>query len=80
MKQLSDEEIAGRLVSIISDGFNRSMSALEKAGAIDTKKMRAQYRGVGSKYYDIVTEQIELSAKYAAPGLKQLFQHDEEKA
>lgn len=76
MKNPTDQEIAGRLVNIISDGFNRSLGALEQAGAIDTKKLREHYKGIGSKFYDIVTEQIEYTARYAAPAMRQLFSDD----
>ncbi|MES2569327.1 MAG: hypothetical protein V4710_04650 [Verrucomicrobiota bacterium] len=76
MKNPTDQEIAGRLVAIISDGFNRSLNALEKAGAIDTRKMRGHYDGIGSKFYDVVTEQIEYTARYAAPAMRQLFSDD----
>ena len=73
MKNPTDQEIVGRLVNIISDGFNRSLGALEKAGAINTKKMNEHYKGIGSKYYDVVTEQIEYTARHAAPALRELF-------
>ncbi|MEI6297941.1 MAG: hypothetical protein WCO84_10000 [bacterium] len=76
MKNPTDQEIAGRLVNIISDGFNRSLGALEQAGAIDTKKLRKHYKGIGSKFYDVVTEQIEYTARYAAPAMRQLFLDD----
>ena len=72
-----DEKIIGLLIAVISDGFNRSLGALERSGAIDTKKLHTEYRGVRSKYYDLVTEQIELTAKYGALAFKQLFQEDE---
>jgi len=42
MNTPSDEEIAGRLVAIISDGFNRSLVALEQTGALDTTKLQKQ--------------------------------------
>lgn len=76
MKNPTDSEIAARLVHIISDGFNRSLGALEQAGAIDAKKLGAHYKGVGSKFYDIVTEQIEYTAGYGAPAIRQLFADD----
>lgn len=76
MRNPTDDEIAERLIGIISDGVNRSLGVLEAAGAVDTKKMRGHYKGVGSKYYDMVTEQIVLTAKYAAPGVRQLFLDD----
>jgi hypothetical protein len=73
-----DDQIAGLLIAIISDGFNRSLGALEAAGAVDTKRMRRQYTGIGSKFYDLVTEQIVLTANYAVPGVRQLFLEDDE--
>jgi hypothetical protein len=76
MKNPTDKEITGQLVNIISDGFNRSLGALEQAGAIDTKKLREHYKGIGSKFYDVVTEQIEITARYATPSLRQLFSDD----
>lgn len=76
MKNPTDQEIAGLLVNIISDGFNRSLGALEQAGAVDTKKLREHYKGIGSKFYDVVTEQIEHTARSAASGMLQLFSDD----
>ena len=76
MNNPTDEEIAGRLVAIISDGFNRSIGALVQAGALDTTKMQKHYTGVGSKFYDLVTEQITLTARYGAPSVRQLFSND----
>jgi hypothetical protein len=78
MRNPTDEEIAGLLIGIISDGFNRSLGALKRAGAVDTKKMRGHYTGIGSKYYDMVTEQILYTAKYGARGVRQLFLDDGE--
>jgi hypothetical protein len=76
MKNPTDHEIAALLVAIISDGFNRSLGALEEAGAIDTKKLQEHYKGVGSKFYDVVTGQIEHTAQFAAPAIRQLFSDD----
>lgn len=73
MSHPNEKEVAGRLVNIISDAFNRSLNALEESGAIDTKKMRKHYKGIGSKYYDIVTEQIALTVKSGAPWVCELF-------
>ena len=78
MRKPTDDQIAGLLIGIISDGFNRWLGAFEAAGAVDTKKLRGHYKGIGSKYYDIVTEQIFLTAKYAAPSLRCLFLQDGE--
>lgn len=78
MTHPKEKEVAGRLVNIISDAFNRSINALEESGAINTKKMREHYKGIGSKYYDIVTQQIELTVKSGAPWICELFtnEHD----
>jgi hypothetical protein len=78
MRSPTDDQIAGLLIGIISDGFNRSLGALEAARAVDTKTMRRHYTGMGSKFYDQVTEQIVLTAKYRAPGVRQLFLDDGE--
>jgi hypothetical protein len=79
MDRPTDEEIDNALVHIISDGFNRSLGALEDAGVIDTKKMRTQYKGIGSKYYDLVTVQIESTARFGAQRIRQLFDGIDEK-
>ena len=73
MHKPTDAQLESALMSVMSDAFNRCFSVLEAAGAIDAKEMRTDYRGVGSKYYDLVTEQIGLSAKYAVPGIRQLL-------
>ena len=62
-----EKKVQHILIDIMSAGFNRSISALEKCGAINTQKMHEGYKGVGSKYYDIVTEKLEYTARYAAP-------------
>jgi hypothetical protein len=77
MKTPTDREISGLLAGIISDGFNRSLAALEKAGAVDTEKLWKHYTGAGSKFYDLVTDQVVLTARYAAPSVRQLFVHDD---
>jgi hypothetical protein len=73
MDRPTEEEIANALVHIISDGFNRSLGALEDAGAVNTKKMRGQYLGIGSKYYDLITLQIEMTARFGARRIRELF-------
>ena len=67
-----EKKVQHALIGIMSDGFNRSISALEKCGAINTQKMHEGYKGVGSKYYDIVTEKLEYTARYAAPYIIEL--------
>ena len=78
MKHLTDPQIESVLIGIISDGFNRSLGALEKAGAIDMTKLSKHYQGMGSKYYDLVTEQMELSAKDGAQHLRHLLSDPDE--
>jgi len=77
MKHPKEQLVAGRLVNIITDAFNRSISALADAGAIDTKKMQRHYTGIGSKYYDVVTEQIEVTVRTGAPWICELFTDDD---
>ena len=57
------KQIQGVVRTGIQHGFNRSIGALENANAIDSTEMRNEYKGVGSKYYDLVTEQIEYTEK-----------------
>jgi hypothetical protein len=76
MTNPTDEEISAQLVALISDGFNRSISALVQAGALDTTRMNEHYAGVGSRFYDLVTEQITLTARHGTPNVRQLFLHD----
>ena len=73
MSHSKEQDVAGRLVPIITDAFNRSLQALADAGAIDTKQLRKHYKGVGSRYYDLVTEQIELTIRTGAPWICELF-------
>jgi hypothetical protein len=46
------------LLDVMTDAFNRSLNALEASGAIDLTQLRSEYRGVGSKYYDLVTQEM----------------------
>lgn len=73
MKNPTNEEIEGLLINILSDGFNRSLSEFRSVGVVDQKKLSERYKGVGSEYYDRVTEQIELTARLAAPAVRRLF-------
>ena len=68
-----EQHLKGLLVNIMSDGLNRSMGALDDAGAIDRTKLMTEYCGIGSKYYDIVTEQLELTAEYCAQSVLDLM-------
>ncbi len=78
MKNPTDKQIQDALGGILGDGFNRCLGALVKAGAIDNSKLDKHYKGVGSKYYDLVTEQIDITAKYGAPGIRRLFSDNDE--
>jgi hypothetical protein len=73
MSRPTDKQLEGILVAIISDGFNRALGALAEAKAIDTSKLTQHYKGMGSKYYDLVTEQVTYTAKYGAQGVRKLF-------
>jgi hypothetical protein len=76
METPTDDQIADMLVGIISDGFNRSLGALAEAGAIETTNLRKQYTGIGSKFYDLVTEQIVYTAKVSAPGVGEFIREN----
>ena len=73
MKTISNEKLESLLGGFIADGFNRSIGALVKAGALDTKKMMSKYKGMGSEYYDLVTEQIEYTARFGAQAFQRLL-------
>ena len=74
-----DEKIEGILIGIMADAFNRSMNALEKAGAINRKEMMTDYKGIGSKYYDLVTEQFEYTAHYTKVMIRDLIKEENNK-
>ncbi len=65
----NEEKIRSFLIGIMNDGFSRSLGGLEEVGAVDTTEMRRDYKGIGSKYYDVVTKELEYTAKCAAPTL-----------
>ncbi|HEY0680833.1 MAG TPA: hypothetical protein VGD45_00735 [Steroidobacter sp.] len=44
-------------MTAMTDVLNRSLRALEDAGAIDARKLRTAYYP-GSRYYELVTEQM----------------------
>ncbi|MGF1742227.1 hypothetical protein L4C34_14295 [Vibrio profundum] len=76
MNDYLDKKIEGILVGAMTAGFNRSLNALEEAGAIDRKKMMKEYAGKGSKYYDMVTEQFEYTAHYAKEAVRELIEQE----
>jgi len=73
MEQPTNQQIEAVLIGIISDGFNRSLNSLAEAGAIDLSSFNRHYTGVGSKSYDLVTAQIEFTAKIGVDGIRSLF-------
>lgn len=75
MRSPSDDELIPRLMSILTAAFNRSISSLEEAGAIDASKMRKAYRP-GSKYYELVIEQLAHTATCGARGIRELFESE----
>jgi len=77
MKTISNEKLEAILSGVIADGFNRSINALKSAGALDTTKMLTKYKGVGSEYYDLVTEQIEYTARYGAQAVQRFLSEDD---
>jgi len=74
MPSPTDEEIQNCLIGIMTHGFNRSLGALEKVGAVSLGKMNKHYSGIGSKFYDLVTEQMELTARLSASAVRELFE------
>jgi len=66
------QKIQNVVSTAIQHGVNRSISALEEVRAIDTHKMREHYKGTGSKYYDLVTEQIEYTEKQLEPIINEI--------
>ncbi|WP_460241594.1 hypothetical protein [Aurantivibrio infirmus] len=74
-----EKRIEGALIGIMSDGFNRSLGALEGAGAIDLKEMRKEYKGNGSRNYDLVTEQLEYTAKYGKSSILEIIKDEIQK-
>lgn len=73
MEQPSNEQIRSTLIGIISDGFDRSLNALAKAGMIDLSKLHQHYSGAGSAGYDLVTAQIELTAQTGVDRIRSLY-------
>jgi len=76
MKTDLEKKVESMLIGILSDGFNRSIASLESCDAINTKEMRKEYKGVGSKYYDMVTRELEYTARHAAPYLVGVLQNE----
>jgi len=73
MKNQLEDKLIVALTPILSDGFNRSISALEEAGALDLQEMRTAYQGIGSTYYDAVTAALEHTVEHARPVLREII-------
>jgi hypothetical protein len=68
----TDQQLNSALLAILADAFNRSINALEGAGAVDAARLRSDYKP-GSKYYDLVSEQLEYTAKFGVGTIRDLF-------
>jgi hypothetical protein len=73
MSATERDPLKNLLVYAMTDAFNRSISALEAAGAFSLKKMRSGYKGVGSRYYDVVTEAMLQTIAQHQPAFEQFF-------
>ncbi len=75
---MNNIELKQQILSVVNmamqQSFNRALSALEDAKAIDTKKMREHYNGFGSKYYDLVTEQMKFTEQQLEPIIDEIIQ------
>ncbi|MDJ0910598.1 MAG: hypothetical protein QNI99_15470 [Woeseiaceae bacterium] len=68
-----EEELLAVFVGLQTDSFNRALAALVEANAVDTTEMAREYRGIGSKYYDLVTESFEYTVKWAQPAIREIL-------
>ena len=79
MDHCLEHTVESLLIGGMADGFNRSIRVLKENKALDTTKLEEMYSGVGSTYYDLVTEQLELTARYAMPELLRLINEELQK-
>jgi hypothetical protein len=63
-------------LDVMTDAFNRSLNTLEASGAIDLRKLKAAYSGVGSKYYDLVTQEMLSALRHQRAALEKLVSDD----
>ena len=77
MEEKSPKELRNLLIQLTSDGFNRSLGALDEAGAIDLTELGQHYREIGSRSYDIVTEQMELTADHGIESIQAVFKNSQ---
>ena len=75
MNQSIEEKLFASLLNIMADGFNRSLKALEDAGAIDTTQLRSDYKP-GSEYYALVTTALESTANAARPSMTKMLEEN----
>ena len=74
MNKELEEDITRLLMDFLVPSFNRSLGALADAGALNLEKLNKGYSGVGGKYYDIVTEQMEMTVEYAKPAIQEVVE------
>lgn len=69
MSTFNRREAEAWLINAMTDAFNRSLNALEDAGAIDARKLRKEY-WKGSVWYELVTKQMLHVAEHSLPQLE----------
>jgi len=77
MNRSLEDKLISLLTGIMSDGLNRSLGALEDAGAVDLTEFRSKYTGIGSEYYDVVTSALEMSAEYSRGAIREVIESSE---
>jgi len=78
MNKALEDQLVSTLLGIMSDGFNRSLNALEKAGAIDLTELRSKYSGIGSEYYDVVTRALETTAESSRTTIREAIESNQQ--
>jgi hypothetical protein len=69
MSTFNRAEAEAWLINAMTDAFNRSLNALEDAGAIDARKLRKEYC-TGSVWHELVSKQMLHVAEYSLPQLE----------
>ena len=77
MNTVNRKEAEAWLVAAMTDAFNRSLRALEDAGAIDTRELRKAYYG-GSVWYELVTKEMVHVAACALPQVDVVYRAGKE--
>ncbi len=75
MNQPIEDRLTASLINIMTDGFNRSLTALEDAGAIDATQLRSDYEP-GSEYYALATAALEATAKSARSTIRKILEEE----